>query len=334
MSNYDNIVISSRVRLARNFSFLNFPAKLTDYDEALSIVKGIYEVLSSYGDFDFYKMKNIQNLKSLILLEENLISKELLENKDISSVAISEKDSLSVMINEEDHIREQCVLGGFNLQQAFERVDALDDILLENFSISYDEKLGFLTASPTNLGTGMRASVMLFLPALTMMGKIESLSSSANKLGLTVRGKYGENSSGEGYMYQISNEQCLGFDEEQIIQNVINVTVKICEMEEEFLQEIMKEKGDEIIDLVKRSYGTLLHAYMISAKESIKLLSHLKLGVNLGIIKLKNKKIIDELMTKSQPAHLMELSAKDLNIRQRDIYRAEYISKILQEETK
>lgn len=331
MSNYENIVISSRVRLARNFSFLNFPAKLTDYDEALSIVKGLYEVLSSYGDFDFYKMKNIQNLKSLILLEEHLISKELLENKDISSVAISEKDNLSVMINEEDHIREQCVLGGFNLQEAYERVDALDDILLENFSISYDDKFGFLTASPTNLGTGMRASVMLFLPALTMMGKIDSLSISANKLGLIVRGKYGENSCGEGYMYQISNEQCLGFTEEQIIQNVINVTIKICEMEEEFLSQIMKEKGDEIIDLVKRAYGTLLHAHMISANESIKLLSQLKLGVNLGIIKLKSKKVIDDLMVKSQPAHLMELSSKDLDPKQRDIYRAEYISKILTE---
>ena len=327
-------MISSRVRLARNFSFLNFPPKLTDYDEALSIVKGLYEVLSSYGEFDFYKMKNIQNLKSLILLEENLISKELLENKDISSVAISEKDNLSVMINEEDHIREQCVLGGFNLQEAYERVDALDDILLENFSISYDENFGFLTTSPTNLGTGMRASVMLFLPALTMMGKIDSLSVSANKLGLIVRGKFGENSSGEGYMYQISNEQCLGFNEEQIIQNVINVTVKICEMEEEFLGQIMREKGDEIIDLVKRAYGTLKHAHMISANESVKLLSQLKIGVNLGIIKLKNKKIIDELIIKSQPAHLMELSAKDLDPKQRDIYRAEYISKILIEENR
>lgn len=329
MNDFENIVISSRVRLARNIDGLNFPAHLNDYDEAMSIVKGMYEVLNNYGDFEFYKMKNLSNLKSLTLLEENYISKELIDNKDISAVAISDKDKISVMINEEDHIREQCVMEGFNLQQAYDTVNQLDEIILEHFTVAFDKDLGFITASPSNLGTGMRASVMLYLPALTMKGKIESLAVSAQKLGLTVRGKFGENSSGEGYMYQISNEACLGFTEEQILQNVINITVKICEMEQAFLNEIMQEKGDEITDLVLRAWGILTNAYLLSASETVKLLSQVKLGVNLAIIKLKKPKILDDLLITSQPAHLMELSSKDLNQKERDIYRASIIRQTL-----
>lgn len=332
MNDYENIVISSRVRLARNVASLGFPSKLFDDDEAMLVTKGMYELLSAYGDFEFFKLKNLTNLKSLILLEENLISKELLDNKDIASVAVGQGINLSVMMNEEDHIREQCVLPGFALQQAFERVNELDDLILENFNIAYDKNLGFLTASPTNLGTGMRASVMLFLPGITMTGKLDLLAKSAQKLGLTVRGRYGENSMGEGYMYQISNEACLGFEEEQIIQNVINVTVKICEMEREFLSQIMAEKGDEMTDLVGRAWGTATNAHLMSASEAIKVISQLKLGVVTGILKLKNPKLLDELLLKTQPAHLMDMSMKELNQNQRDKYRASYLAQVLKDQ--
>jgi protein arginine kinase len=332
MNNFENIVISSRVRLARNVDQIALPAKLADELDAMLVAKGMYELLNQYGDFEFYKLKNLTNLKSLILLEQNLISKELLDNKDIACVAVETDTNLSVMINEEDHIREQCVLPGFALQQAYEQVNALDELILENFDIAFDKQLGFLTSSPTNLGTGMRASVMLFLPGTTMMGRVDLLAKSAQKLGLTVRGKYGENSMGEGYMYQISNEACLGFSEQQILQNVINVTEKICEMEQEFLSQIMQQKGDEIVDIVGRAWGLLTNSHLMTAAEAIKLLSHLKLGVVAGIIKLKDPKLLDQLTTKIQPAHLIDMSTKELNQAQRHKFRAQYLTQMLKDQ--
>lgn len=330
---FENIVLSSRVRLARNVKGINFPNKLSDYDEALSITKGIYEVLSNYGDFEFYKLKNLTESNSLMLLEQNTISKELLDNKDISSVGISQKDNLSIMINEEDHIREQCVLEGFNLKKAYDIVNELDDIILENFSVAFDDKLGFLTSSPSNLGTGMRASVRMFLPALTMTGRIDVLSQSAKKLGLTIRGAYGEGSTADGYIYQISNEVSLGQTEQEIIQNVTNIVTKICQMEQEFTNELMQKKRDEIIDLVNRANGILQNAHLISCSEAIILLSRLKLGVNLGLINLKNSNVIDKLMIECQPAHLMNELGEKVNKDNRDKYRANYIQQKLKGET-
>lgn len=331
MNDFDGIVASSRIRLARNFANYPFPSSLTDTEQVLQITKGLFNQLAKVYDFDFMKLKNMSNLEILALIEQNIVSYALLDNKDIASLAYSLKDGLSVMINEEDHIREQCILPGLSLDEAFQRLTILDDFILENFDILYSEKLGFLTASPTNLGTGMRASVMLFLPGFTMYGKLEELASSANKLGLTVRGKHGENSKAEAYMFQISNETSLGQTEEEILQNVINITLKICEMEKEFLSQLLKTQKDELLDLTQRALGTLLFAYKLTTDESVKYLSQVKLGVNLGLITLKNNQIIDELITKSQPAHLMQLSAKDLSQKERDIARARYIKALLKE---
>ncbi|MGI5841738.1 MAG: ATP--guanido phosphotransferase [Christensenellales bacterium] len=331
MTEFENIIISSRVRLARNFKDVNFPAKMNDEFEAISITKGLFEVLNKFADFDFYKLKNLTNIKMLTFLEQNHISKELIDNKDISVLALSEKDGISVMINEEDHIRMQCILPGLELQEAFDRINRLDDLILENFDIAYDDEFGFITFSPTNLGTGMRASVMLFLPALTMFGKLETLANSAAKLGLTVRGKHGEHSSGEGFMYQISNEATLGVSEEEILQNVINVTLKICEMEADLLKQLYEEKQDEITQAVLRALGILLYSHYITYDEALKNLSLVKLGINLGIIKMKNFKIIDDLFVKVQPAHLMELSASDMSQFERDKYRAKYLKLALKD---
>lgn len=330
MSDFDDVVISSRIRLARNIKNLNFPNRLSDYDEALSITKAIYEILNNIGDFEFFKIKNMTNIKSLVLLEKHLISKELLDNKDISSLAISYKDGLSVMINEEDHIREQCVLSGMCLDECYKRINELDELILDNFSIAYDEQFGFLTSSPSNLGTGMRASIMLFLPALTMLGKIDSLASSVSKLGLTVRGAYGEGSLAKGYMYQISNENTMGKSEEELIKNVQNVTVKICEMEKEFRQELFAMQKDEILDICCRAWGILNNAHKISGDEAIKLISEVKLGMCLNIKDLKIKNI-DLLMEKIQPAHLIEEYGKEISSNERDIFRMKVIKNWLEQ---
>ncbi len=331
MNDFDGIVSSSRIRLARNFANFPFPSRLNDSEQILQITKSLFNNLSQVYDFDFLKLKNLSNLEILALIEQNLISYALMDNKDIASLAYSLKDGLSVMINEEDHIREQCILPGLSLDEAYQRLTVLDDYILENFDILFSEKLGFLTASPTNLGTGMRASVMLFLPGFTMFGKLGMLEDSAQRLGLTVRGKHGENSKAEAYMYQISNETSLGQTEEEILQNVINITLKICEMEKEFLNQLLKTRQDEIIDLTQRALGTLLYAHKLTTDEAVKFLSQVKLGVNLGIINLNNAKIIDELFVKVQPAHLMQLSARDLTQTERDITRAKYIKSLLSE---
>ena len=329
MQNFDDIVVSSRVRLARNIKNLNFPNRLSDYDEALSITKGIYEILNNIGDFEFYKIKNMSQIKSLVLLEQHLISKELLDNKDISSLAISLKDGLSVMINEEDHIREQCVLDGFQLDKAYERVNELDELILDNFSIAYDEKLGFLTSSPSNLGTGMRASVMLFLPALTMLGKVDSLSTSISKLGLTVRGAYGEGSKAQGYLYQISNEATLGKSEENIINNVINITKKLCEMEKDFRVDLLKVQNDEIKDMCGRAWGILNYANILTCDEAVKLISDVKLGKCIGMDFNVDIVSLNNLLTLVQPAHLIEEYGKEIPAKQRDLFRAKYIKNFL-----
>lgn len=328
---FDDIVLSSRIRLARNIDGFNFPSKLVDYDDAFSITKGVYELLNEYGDFEFYKLKNLDNIKSLIFLEEHLISKELMDNKDISALAINYKDDLSVMINEEDHIRQQCVINGFNLKKAYEKISVLDDLILDNFKIAYDNNLGFITASPSNLGTGMRASAMLFLPALTMFNRVESLISSISKIGLTVRGAYGEGSKAIGYLYQISNEYCLGANENKIIDNVENVVKKICEMENEFRTQLFIKMGDEIRDLTMRAYGILTNCYILSSDEAIKYLSDVKLGVALKILNIKDKTLIDRLLISSQPAHLMESFGNNLNSKERDVFRAKLIRESFKE---
>ena len=329
MDNLSDIVVSSRIRLARNVKNLNFPNCLIDYDEAISITKGIYEILNNIGDFEFYKIKNMDQMKSLVLLEEHLISKELLDNKDISSLAISYKDGLSVMINEEDHIREQCVLNGLNLENAYQRINELDELILDNFSIAYDEKLGFLTASPSNLGTGMRASVMLFLPALTMLKKVESLSNNVAKLGLTVRGAYGEGSKAQGYLYQISNEATLGKSERQIVLNVENITRKLCEMEKEFRSELFKLQSDEIKDMCGRAWGILNYANMLTCDEAVKYISDVKLGKCLGLNFNITIQRLNQLLIDIQPAHLMQNYGTEISAKQRDLFRAEYIKKFL-----
>lgn len=327
MESFDDVVVSSRIRLARNIKNINFPSRLSDYDEALSITKAVYEILKNIGDFEFFKIKNITNIQGLVLLEKHLVSKELLDNKDIASLAICYKDGLSVMINEEDHIREQCVLDGFCLDECYTRINQLDELVLDNFSIAYDQQFGFLTASPSNLGTGMRASVMLFLPALTMIGKIDALASSVSKLGLTVRGAYGEGSLAKGYLYQISNENTMGKSEHELIENVKNISIKICEMEREFRGELFNLQKDDILDMCGRAWGILNNAHKISCDEAINLLSVVKLGMCLGLdMKIKD---VDKLLEQIQPAHLIDEYGSDLPSKERDIFRMQKIKKWL-----
>ena len=212
MEIFDNIAIMSRIRLARNVDGLKFYTKLQSDIDANYITNAVIKTLEKFDVFNFISLKDLSLNECNALFEQHLISKELIENKDISGIAISEDEKIIVMINEEDHIREQCLERGFNLYKPFRRLSSIDDEIINNLPIAFNNDLGFITASPSNLGTGMRASVMLFLPACVLLNKLEELIVSANENGLTFRGIYGEGSRGIGYFYQVSNQASLGMD--------------------------------------------------------------------------------------------------------------------------
>lgn len=324
----DPIVISSRIRLARNFHDLPFPNKLSDLESATSVSKAIFAILGD--DFEFRRLKHMDANSCLMLLEDHTISKELIDNKDISGYAISPDGHITVMINEEDHLRLQCILKEFDLNKCYQKLCEIDDKILDKVDMAYSKELGFLTSCPTNVGTGMRASVMLFLPALSFNGVMKQLIETLSQNGLVVRGLFGEDSACEGYFYQISNRYTLGLSEQEIIDLVTKNVSKIIEMEEKSRKTLKQVNKNVILDMCYRAYGVLTNSYMMPLDEAIMQLSKLRFGVVLGLVKFKNPKIIDELYTTIQPAHLMDYYSLDLSPLEQSIFRAKYLSENLE----
>ena len=323
----NSIVISSCVKFARNFKNIPFPNKLCDFESASSISKAVFEILGE--DYEFRSLKNLSGLQCLKLLEEDVISKDLIGNKDISGYAISPDLSVVIMINEEDHIREKCVLDGLNLVACYQKLSKIDNMILNKVDVAFSSELGFLTASPNNIGTGMRACVTLFLPALTLNGTISSLAESLSQSGVVVKKVYNEDSAYQGYFYQFSNKFTLGMSEKDIIDLVEKTVKKVVEMEEFAQDSLKKSQKDVIIDLSYRAYGVLTNSYTISLQEATELLSKIRFALTLGVIKFRNSKIIDELYTSIQPAHLMDNYSLELNPKEQDLFRAKYISECL-----
>lgn len=313
----DDIILSSRIRLARNFKDINFPIILKDLEQAEYILKTIYAALEN-EDLVFRRTKNTDNNYSLSLLENHLISKELIDNKDISAFAISSDESFSLMINEEDHIREQCILEGNSLEDCYEEIKYYDDKIINNINIAYDKKMGFLTACPTNVGTGMRASIMMFLPALTISNQIDSIKKEYGS-NITMRGRYGEGSDAKGYTYQISNTNTIGMTEYEIIDYVENVCEEICLKELFARQVILKNNKEEVEDFVYRSLGILKTARLIDYEEFFELISKVRFGIGLKIVDL-DINIIDDLIKNCSSSNLGGLSKKE-----RDILRAKIV---------
>lgn len=324
-----DIIVSSRIRLARNFNKFNFPIRLSDDIDAKQIQFEVYESLKDGNNFMFYSLKNMDSNQTLKFLERNLISRELIENKDIAGFCINKSEDKVIMINEEDHIREQCIKKGFALDEAFDELEEIDNKILDKCDIAYSEEFGFLTACPSNLGTGMRASCMMFLPALTKTGAIGSIIQTFSKLGLAVRGFLGEGSEAEGYLYQISNQQTLGVSEQDIIKNVKSAVTKVCDMENEAREVLFQTKQDQIKDATYRAYGILANSYKMSQKEFTKLISDLKLGLALGLIEFKNPNILEEIEVSSRPANLDARFGEELDEDKRDKFRADYLCRAL-----
>jgi protein arginine kinase len=322
-----HIVISSRVRLARNLRNFPFPgwAKKTDRIAVLECVKPQVETLPEMSDAYSAYSQDLSALEKQVLVERHLISREHAAKSIGSAVVMNRKQTLSVMINEEDHLRIQGIRSGLQLKNVFKMVDKVDNTLGEKLDFAFHQKYGFLTACPTNVGTGMRASAMMHLPALVLSEQINQVIQAVNKVGLAVRGLYGEGTEALGNLFQISNQTTLGEKEEDIIARLNKVIEQILHHEVNARASLLQKRPVLLLDNIGRAYGILRHAHSMASKEALNLLSCLKLGVDLGFFAEDCQLIVDELFMETQPAHLQKSSQQKLQADERDTLRADII---------
>lgn len=325
MSN--DVVISTRIRLARNLKDFPFPCKLNSQGREKVIEKVRDAVKKSNSpvasDFSFIKMSELTSSQSVSLVEKRLVSPEFISDTDGRALLISKDECFSIMINEEDHIRLQVITKGLSLEQAYDTADKLDTLLDENLDFAFDEKLGYLTQCPTNLGTGMRASVMLHLPALEKSRAINRIAGNLSKLGLTIRGAHGEGTEPKGALYQLSNQVTLGISEKAAIENLKNITEQLIAQENQARERLCS--SIDIQDAISRSLGILRSALVISHDEALKLLSNVRLGIVSKQITDVSTETIDRLMLAVEPATLTVSLNKNLSAHDRDIERAKLI---------
>lgn len=322
-----DVVISTRIRLARNIFGFAFPARWSD-EEASEVTK---RVRAAAGDgFEFLNLDNAPSLNKNSLVEEHLISREMLNGKN-KSLLLSQSEDTSIMVGEEDHIRLQVISAGFDIDAAAKKANELDDMLSEKLDYAFDTHFGYLTQCPTNVGTGLRASVMLHLPALCLTKRINPIITQVSKIGLTIRGIYGEGSSAKGNLYQLSNQVTLGISEEQTYEKLKNVTLQIIKTERELRKKLLENNESELADTIWRAFGILSYARSLSSDECEDLLSKVKLGINMGIIKDISGDEITRLMIKSEPAHISLASGAALSASERDKARADMIRDALTE---
>ena len=324
---HHQIVISSRVRLARNLRKHAFPgwAKKAERLQILEEIKPRVEELTEMQDAFSEYLQDLTALEKQVLVERHLISREQAAKGVGSAVVMNRKQTLSIMINEEDHLRMQALRSGLQLKNVFKLIDKADSALDQKLDFAYHPKLGYLTACPTNVGTGMRASAMLHLPALVLSEQINQVIQAVNKVGLAVRGLYGEGTEAMGNLFQVSNQTTLGEKEDEIIARLNQVIEKIIEHEQNARQLLLQKKLGTLLDQIGRGYGVLSHAYSMTSKEALNLLSFIKLGIDLGFFPEEKRVPIDELFMETQPAHLQKGSQQKLAAEERDALRAEII---------
>src|SRR5881296_2528550 len=324
---HHQIVISSRVRLARNLRNRAFPgwAKKAERTAILELIKPYVEDLPEMQDSFSELLQDLSALEKQVLVERHLISREHAAKSVGSAIVMNRRQTLSVMINEEDHLRMQSIRSGLQLKQAFRLVDKIDSALEEKLQFAYDPRLGYLTACPTNVGTGMRASAMLHLPGLVLSELINQVIQAVSKIGLAVRGLYGEGTEAMGNLFQISNQTTLGEKEDEIINRLSKVIETIIEKEHDARQILLQKKPNTLCDQIGRAYGVLTYAHAMASKEALNLLSIIKLGADLGAFPEERRFSIDELFIETQPAHLQKSSQQKLNAEERDHLRAQII---------
>jgi protein arginine kinase len=322
------IVISSRIRLARNIDGYPF---LTRADAATraNLVSMVLGALKKARQLDEYATLDIDGLDELdrrVLVERHLISRQHAESEGARQVAFRPDEQIAMMINEEDHLRIQVMRSGFRLAEAWEQISAVDTALEAGLEFAFDERLGYLTACPTNVGTGIRVSVMLHLPALKLSGEIERVFRAAKGLKLAVRGLYGEGTTAAGDFYQISNQITLGRSESEIIDEFQEEIIpRIVQYEADAREVLLQERQAALDDKIWRAVGVLKHARLMSSDEAMECLSHLRLGVHSGRLTNVDVQTVNELFLQTQPAHLQKLQGERLNGEQRSVARAALI---------
>jgi protein arginine kinase len=324
-----DIVMSTRIRLARNFNEFTFPTLFSN-EEANGVISTIVEMakstpLNELGQYELLKIDQLQPVQKRVLVEKHLISPQLAEHAVNGACLLSENEEISIMINEEDHIRIQCLFPGLQLTEALTIANVVDDWIEGNVNYAFDEQYGYLTSCPTNVGTGLRASVMMHLPGLILTQQINRIIPAINQLGLVVRGIYGEGSEALGNIFQISNQITLGKSEEEIVEDLKSVVKQLISQERSARDALAKTLNIELEDRVFRSLGVLENSRILESKEAAKCLSDVRLGIDMGYINNIPKSILNELMILTQPGFLQQYAGGPLRPNERDIRRAALI---------
>ncbi len=323
----DMIVMTSRIRLARNLKDSAFPgwAKKAERVKTMKAIVPAVESLPSMKGCFSESLDNLSSIDKQILVERHLISREHAAKGAGSGLVFNKSESVCFMINEEDHIRMQCLLPGLQLNEVWAQINKVDSRLETALDFAFRDDWGYLTACPTNLGTGIRVSAMLHLPGLVLGEQINQIIQSVNKLGLAVRGLYGEGTEALGNVFQVSNQMTLGEAEEGIVERLNKVLSQIIEHEENAREKLMEQKPSVLMNHIGRAYGTLSNSHIVSSKETMNLLSFMRLGIDLGLFPGISRTVVDELFLITQPAHLQTQFTKKLGADERDLRRADML---------
>ena len=333
---HNKIVMSSRVRIARNVKGAAFPgwAKKAERIRILEALRPAIQSLPQMADCFSESMDNLTPLDKSILVERHLISREHAAKNAGSGLVLNRDESLCVMINEEDHLRMQALRPGLQLKQAWQAIDSIDTRLEKKLEYAFNPELGYLTACPTNLGTGIRVSAMLHLPGLVLDEQINQIIQAVNKLGLAVRGLYGEGTEALGNAFQVSNQMTLGESEADIVERLSKVLNQIIEHEENARARLLEKKPKTVYNHIGRAYGILANAHSISSKETMNLLSLMRLGVDFGLFAELDRALVDELFIVTQPYHLQRRYSDKLSAEERDLLRADMLRERLKPVTR
>jgi protein arginine kinase len=318
------IVLMTRVRLARNVAGHSFPgwAKSAQREDVLAACRAAITSTTQMKKSFNLTIGELTDLEKQILVERHLISRELSGAKTGAGVIISKDQAFSIMLNEEDHLRIQVLRSGFQLKKAWNAINDLDSAIEENLDYAFSPTLGYLTACPTNLGTGMRGSAMMHLPALVISNQMEKVVRAVNQLGMVVRGLFGEGSDASGSIFQISNQTTLGEAEDEIIKRLNSVLQSIIEHELNAREKLLEADAGKLLDKIGRAYGILQNSHVLSSSEAMNLLSLIRLGVDLGAFPDGNRSFIDRLFIEAQPGHLQHAQKGEFEPGQRDVLRA------------
>lgn len=322
-----DIVISSRIRLARNLAQFPFPTRADDAtrEEIEALLCSRIDQLPIGNRLNYVNVNGLEKLDRQVLVERQLISREHAESHGSRGVSFSGEENVSLMINEEDHLRIQVLRSGFSLDECWREIDRIDDAIEEQVTYAFNDQLGYLTACPTNVGTGIRVSVMLHLPALVITKEVQKVFQALQKINLAVRGLYGEGSQAMGDFYQISNQVTLGRSEERIMADLKDVVPNIMDYERRVRGALIEKNRQSLHDQISRAYGILKNAHTISSEETMHLLSSVRLGINLGLIDDLEIPTVNELFIHTQPAHLQKLRREQLESSERNVARAAYL---------